>query len=241
LHVAVASDAARPRLTYYDDVSGERVELSAHTLANWVIKTANLLIDDVGVEPGARVSLHLPLHWLAAVWVIAADAVGANVQTPTSRGPEGRLESVVDVETSFGTERFAVSLAPMAMPLGVARPEGTRDFCAEVRTMPDSAAEPLDRPSPLSELASVRAADLGMAPQARVAQFAGPGWTSLDAVVDGLLAPLLVDGSAVWTKSPDATRASSRWSAEQVTAVVGHVPQDLLVPGEIPHLGPSTS
>ncbi|HET6211502.1 MAG TPA: TIGR03089 family protein, partial [Micromonosporaceae bacterium] len=36
---AVAAEPARPLITYYDDATGERTELSAATLANWVAKT----------------------------------------------------------------------------------------------------------------------------------------------------------------------------------------------------------
>ena len=43
LRRALADDPANPRLTYYDDASGERVELSTTTLVNWVAKTVNVL------------------------------------------------------------------------------------------------------------------------------------------------------------------------------------------------------
>ena len=42
---AIATDPTRPLLTFYDDATGERTELSGATLANWVAKTANLLVD----------------------------------------------------------------------------------------------------------------------------------------------------------------------------------------------------
>ncbi|MGF7238961.1 MAG: hypothetical protein ACQSGP_29015, partial [Frankia sp.] len=45
----LATDPARPMLTFYDDQTGERTELSATTLDNWVAKTANLLTDSLGV------------------------------------------------------------------------------------------------------------------------------------------------------------------------------------------------
>ena len=54
---AVATDPTRPLLTWYDDATGERTELSGATLANWVAKTANLLVDEVGAgagRPGRR-------------------------------------------------------------------------------------------------------------------------------------------------------------------------------------------
>ena len=39
-------------LTFYDDATGERTELSAATLGNWAAKTANFVVDEVG--GGAR-------------------------------------------------------------------------------------------------------------------------------------------------------------------------------------------
>ncbi len=44
LAAATASDPGRPRLTWYG-ADGERVELSARVLENWVAKTANLLVE----------------------------------------------------------------------------------------------------------------------------------------------------------------------------------------------------
>jgi acyl-CoA synthetase (AMP-forming)/AMP-acid ligase II len=44
-------------VTFYDDRTDERVELSAWTFDNWVAKTANLLRDDLAVEPGSTLSL----------------------------------------------------------------------------------------------------------------------------------------------------------------------------------------
>jgi len=76
LAAALAADAARPLVTFYDDATGERTELSVATFANWVAKTANLLVDDLAVEPGAAVAVALPLHWQTLVWVQAAWSVG---------------------------------------------------------------------------------------------------------------------------------------------------------------------
>ncbi len=46
------ADPMGPRITYYDDATGERIELSTVTLANWAAKTANLLRDELGAGPG---------------------------------------------------------------------------------------------------------------------------------------------------------------------------------------------
>ena len=62
LAAAVRRNASAPLITHYDDATGERVELSATTLANWVAKTANLLQDEFDVGPGSTVAvaLHRP-------------------------------------------------------------------------------------------------------------------------------------------------------------------------------------
>ena len=59
-------DPAGPRITYYDDATGERIELSAVTLGNWAAKTANLLRDELGAGPGSRIAALLPAHWQTA-------------------------------------------------------------------------------------------------------------------------------------------------------------------------------
>ena len=81
-------DPAGPRITYYDDATGERIELSTATLANWAAKTANLLRDELGAGPASRVAVLLPAHWqtvavLFGVWWIGAEV--SSPATPTSR------------------------------------------------------------------------------------------------------------------------------------------------------------
>ena len=51
----LAADPVGPRITFYDNATGERIELSAVTLANWAAKTANLLRDEYGA--GSRGSV----------------------------------------------------------------------------------------------------------------------------------------------------------------------------------------
>src|SRR5581483_3769462 len=70
------ADPARPVVTYYDDATGERVELSVKTLDNWVAKTANLLQDDLAAAPGDRAAILLPAHWQTAIWLLACWSVG---------------------------------------------------------------------------------------------------------------------------------------------------------------------
>ncbi len=59
--------------------TGERVELSTTTTANWVAKTSNFLVDDLDAAPGSRIRIGLPSHWLTTVWILSAWNVGAAV------------------------------------------------------------------------------------------------------------------------------------------------------------------
>lgn len=83
LAAMLADDPGRPRLTWYDDepgpTVGERIELSAKVLGNWVNKAGNLLQDDLAAGPGTTVGIDLPTHWRACYWALAAWGVGASV------------------------------------------------------------------------------------------------------------------------------------------------------------------
>src|SRR3712207_2384754 len=78
---ALAGDPAQPLLTYYDDGTGERVELSGATLDNWVAKTANLLVDTYGLAPGDRAAVLLPPHWQTAAVLLGCWSAGLSVST----------------------------------------------------------------------------------------------------------------------------------------------------------------
>ena len=136
-----APDPSQPLLTYYDMATGERVELSSTTTANWVAKTSNFLVDDLDAEPGTRIRIGLPSHWLSMVWILSAWTVGA---------------AVVDAEADIGLSgpellgdephRVAASLRPLGGRFATA-PEGFLDLGAEVPGHGDHFAA-LDPPSP---------------------------------------------------------------------------------------------
>jgi uncharacterized protein (TIGR03089 family) len=77
----------KPFLTWYDDHRDERIELSYRTFDNWVAKTANLLVDELGGEPGDRVGAALVDHWqtpvvLAACWRAGMGVVAIDPAAP---------------------------------------------------------------------------------------------------------------------------------------------------------------
>ncbi len=118
----VDADPSLPWLTHYDDASGERTELSGATLANWVAKTANLLVDGLGLGPGDRAAVWLPPHWQTAAVLLGAWTAGLTVAyaEPTAAGADVEFASLEAVEAGapVGTaDRFVLGLAPMGMPL----------------------------------------------------------------------------------------------------------------------------
>jgi uncharacterized protein (TIGR03089 family) len=243
LAAALRRDAAAPLVTFYDDATGERVELSATTLANWVAKTANLLQDEFDVTLGSLVAVALPVHWQTAAVLLATWSCGAAVLDTaaeddgalagvdvvlTEQARLAALEEVVDGDLLVG-----LSLHPLGT--GMADYAGpARDYAAEVRVHADSFV-PIAPPDPaapgllagglnltlgdLGGAAAELAARLGMADgdrvlvDERVAQEAGP--------VTWLLAPLAAGASIVLVRSAVPDALASRASAERVTATLG--------------------
>src|SRR5437868_14488998 len=72
-------DGARPLLTWYDDTSGERIELSVATAANWAAKTANFLCEEHGLDDSDAIGLSPSSHWLSVVVVLGAWTAGIAV------------------------------------------------------------------------------------------------------------------------------------------------------------------
>ncbi|TCI95894.1 TIGR03089 family protein [Aeromicrobium sp. IC_218] len=132
-------EPGRPFVTFYDLGSGERVELSTVTTANWVAKTCGLLVDDLDVEPGTRVRIGLPTHWERVVWALACWQVGAVVvDTDAEVGVTGPdLDASEDV-------RVALSLRPLGLPFESA-PAGFVDYNGVVAGHPDVFV-PVDEP-----------------------------------------------------------------------------------------------
>src|SRR3954452_23397583 len=84
LATSLRSDPGRPFLTFYEERTGERVELSVTTYANWVAKTASLLVEEHDLERGDVLLIDLPVHWLGPVFLGAAWTAGLAVAFPAS-------------------------------------------------------------------------------------------------------------------------------------------------------------
>jgi uncharacterized protein (TIGR03089 family) len=218
-------DPVGPRITYYDDASGERIELSTVTLANWAAKTANLLRDELGAGPGSRIAVLLPAHWqtaavLLGIWYIGAEVLLGPGEADVALCTEDRL---ADADAAVGPGEIAVlSLDPFGKPAaGV--PVGVTDYATSVRVHGDQIV-PERHPGPALDGRSV-AELLRAATDSAVAQgltaddrvLSTATWDTARDLTDNLLAVLAAGASLVQVANPDPHALDRRREVEKVT------------------------
>lgn len=242
---ALRRDPAGPLLTYYDDATGERVELSGTTLANWVAKSANLLQDECDAGPGTVVAVALPVHWQTAAVLLAVWSCGATVLDTAAEddGQLGRADVVLAAQDRLGAveeaggsgagELMGLSLHPLGMGMaGYAGP--ARDFALEVRVHGDTFRpyRTIDPDLPglraggleltlrgLVETAQELAGRLGLGAGDRV--LVDEELAAEAGPVAWLLAPLAAGASLVVCRHPAEERLARRAADERVTATLG--------------------
>jgi uncharacterized protein (TIGR03089 family) len=232
LRSLLGSDPAGPLVTYYDDATGERVELSGASFENWVAKTANLLQDELSVDPGAHVALWLPTHWQTAVWVFAAASCGVTVSHTRDETPvdvvvcdAARLD---DAAAAGAREVVALALRPMGQGFDEPLPAGVVDYARTVlgqgdhflpAAAPDGEATFLRDAGwsqrVLLEQARAHAEDTGLRPRGRLLTDANPAVAG--ELARGPLAAMVAGGSVVLNSSPDPAALDGRVAQEQVT------------------------
>ncbi|MFK0044860.1 TIGR03089 family protein [Streptomyces sp. NPDC090741] len=235
LRSALAADPGRPLVTFYDDATGERVELSVATFANWVAKTANLLQGDLGAEPGDRLALLLPAHWQSAVWLLACDSVGV-VASVGGRPDDADLvvsgPDTLEEALACDGERVALALRPLGGRFPQP-PAGFADYAVEVPGQGDRFAPfvPVEADGPalivggeefthaqLVDRAREDAAKRGLTAGSRL--LSGLGYDTWDGLSAGLFASLATGGSVVLCRNLDrlpAEALTQRVESERVT------------------------
>jgi uncharacterized protein (TIGR03089 family) len=236
----------RPLLTWYDAAAGQRVELSARTFGNWLAKTANLLVEELGLEPGDRVGVLLPSHWqtpvvMAACWRAGLSAVPAGPGTAALLAEAGcaacfvHEELLAEALRRFGGEPPPL-LAVTADPLGRVAGDlgGALPFARLAASMPDhfdgdepaAAAEALlllagpDAPRRWTQGQLVETA-LELSEQMGVREgdrlYCGLALDSADGVLAGVAVPLVRGAGVVLERDPDPAGLTKRLADERVT------------------------
>lgn len=222
----MASDPAGPRITYYDDATGERIELSTVTLANWAAKTANLLRDELGADPSTRVAVLLPAHWQTAAVLFGIWWAGAQVVLEPGTEAEIALctaDRLADADEAVGTGEVAVlSLDPFGKPVPDL-PVGVTDYATAVRVHGDQVV-PERHPGPALDGRSVDEV-LGAARESAAAQgitatdriMSTARWDTADDLIANLLAVFAAGASLVQVANPDPAALDRRRQTEKVT------------------------
>jgi uncharacterized protein (TIGR03089 family) len=213
----IGDDPGRPLVTSYDLTTGERVELSTTTFANWVAKAASLLAEEHDLERGGTLRVDLPTHWLGPVFLGAAWTIGLAVTLDDEpdavvTGPDGlaRWASYADRHPVL-----ACSLLPMGVRFAGPLPRGVHDVGLEVWSQPDAfvAWDPPtgdDRATDAlsqHELWSRAAAGSSLTDGGRLLAVANPASPS---GLASFVEPLARSGSVVLVATPDGPLDVSR-------------------------------
>lgn len=238
LRTTLRTDPGRPLVTFYDHATGERVELSGTTYANWVAKVAGLLADEFDLERGQRLRIDLPTHWLTPVFLGAAWTVGLVVDTDPQAGPAAAgtpPDAVVCGPGTLGAwAAYAEALPVLAcalLPLGVRFaepvPPGVHDVGIEVWSQPDAfaAADPPTGSDPAVRVAGAVLSHDQLWSGAGAGDLVEDGGrlgTTLNPARPDALAvftePLARRGSLVLVSGADPAQLASTYAAERVTA-----------------------
>jgi uncharacterized protein (TIGR03089 family) len=227
----------KPFLTWYDHRRSERVELSYRTFDNWVAKTANLLVDELGAGPGDRVGALLVDHWQAPIVLAACWRAGVSVVALDQPDvPEGLAAAFVREELLAGAAD-ALEGTPLVALTADLLGRATRDlgralnFSRVVPAMgdlfdagPDPAGDALvagDGVATMAELVG-RAAALadrtGLTAADRM--LSGRRLLSLGGAVAGLLAPFTTGAGVVLERELEPGRFWKRVADERVAVAV---------------------
>jgi uncharacterized protein (TIGR03089 family) len=223
LFAALVSNApSRPFVTFYDEGSGERTELSVRSLANWVAKTHFLLTDELALGVGDPAYVDLPVHWIAVPVLLGCWTAGLEVVTE----PGGAAVAFVAGPRPSGpADTYAVGLDSAARGFGGAPPLGTSDYVAAVRPQQDAWATVHPPASPDDPaLNGVSRADVVARAQARAGELGLPAGarilTTRDDWLDALLVPLAVGGSLVIVRNAEEDVVARRAEQERVSQVL---------------------
>lgn len=219
------SDPGQPLVTFYDDATGERVELSVATYANWVAKTSSLFVEEFDLERGQRLRIDLPTHWLGPVFLGAAWTVGLTVTEDDEPdavvcGP-ATLEAWAPLAGKLPV--IACALKPLGVRFAEPLPGGVHDFGVEVWSQPDAftpwdpptADDPATDDATQAELFAAASDGVLLGAGGRLLTDANPAEPAGRAT---FTEPLVRRGSAIWVANADPASWQQKYDAERATA-----------------------
>lgn len=232
LQPLVRASSPKPLITFYDDASGARVELSRATTANWAAKTANWLVDEWDVEPGAPVAVDLPAHWQTVGVFLGAWWCGAHI-VPEAQEADVAFVPADAVQRGVGARTIAaVGLDALGAPLQDLRADAV-DYIGDIRAHGDEflPLAPVGEDAPAlagrtvaQVLAEAReeAAAHGLGATDRV--LSTRDWSVPGGVLGGLLSVLATGGASLVQCAHSEQLDSEQWQRrrdnEKITAVL---------------------
>lgn len=222
----VAREPTRPFVTYYNERTGERTELSVRSLANWVAKTHFLLTDELGLGVGDSAYVDVAADWISVPVLLGSWTAGLQIVTK----PAGAAVAFAPAPVEPGLDVYASAPDTLTRSYGANVPAGVADYVASVRPQADAWATVHPPATPddpaldgtsradLVSAAEARAAALGLDAGARIAT--ARDWQRADDLIDTLLAPLAVGGSLVLVRGATPEVLQRRAEQERVTATV---------------------
>lgn len=208
----LAADPAAPRLTFYNEATGSRLDFSALTLDNWAAKVGNMLLEEFDLAPGDAIAVDLPPSWQAAA--ISLGALAAGITVRFGEVPADVLFCSLDCAARSEYSDVAIvtddPFGRGVAEIGAELPDGTVDFGPTVRFYGDQFFPPT------RALAECVPSDyLTYSEGDRILT---SGWQDWDSFVRTALAPLACGGSVVVVTGPASTERLEKISrAERIT------------------------
>ncbi|MCP3427011.1 TIGR03089 family protein [Rothia sp. AR01] len=136
-YFATLAASSGPALVWYAP-GGERIELSGRVLENWVAKSANLLSEELDVEPGASLRLEGGPHWRSVALALGALRAGCRL-TPREEGPDLWAGFEHDAAAEAAGTALLLARGALAMSYDGAGglPGDAVDFVREIRAQGD--------------------------------------------------------------------------------------------------------
>lgn len=218
----LAAEPSRPFVTYYDEATGERSELSVKSLANWVVKTHHLLTTELGLGVGDTALIAVPAHWISVPVVLGC--LTAGLELTADGTSDVAFVAPATLAAADAGDVYAIAPDSAAVGFGDAVPGGALDYVTSVRPQADKwptvqlTAGPEDPCLPgLTRVQVIeRAHAVGLAPRERL--LTTRDWSGPDDWIETVLAPIVVGGSLVIVaNAPDDGVVNRRVDQERAT------------------------